>query len=56
MADFLLEIGLEEVPARMLAAAQAELGTRVQGLLARERLADAFVYWQVSGGFGGSEL
>ncbi|RRA47193.1 glycine--tRNA ligase subunit beta [Acidipila sp. EB88] len=38
MADFLLEVGLEEVPARMLAAAQAELGTRVSTLLERERL------------------
>jgi glycyl-tRNA synthetase beta chain len=40
MADFLLEIGLEEVPARMLAAAQRELGDRVAALLQRERLAD----------------
>ena len=39
MADFLLEIGLEEVPARMLAAAQRELGERVAALLQRERLA-----------------
>ena len=38
MADFLLEIGLEEVPARMLAAAQRELGARVHALLERERL------------------
>jgi glycyl-tRNA synthetase beta chain len=38
MADFLLEIGLEEVPARMIAAAEAELGKRVNDLLARERL------------------
>ena len=38
MADFLLEIGLEEVPARMLAAAQGELGERVLALLTRERL------------------
>ncbi len=30
MADFLLEIGLEEVPARMIAGAEAELGKRVQ--------------------------
>jgi glycyl-tRNA synthetase beta chain len=40
MADFLLEIGLEEVPARMIAAAEAELGRRVQELLTRERLLD----------------
>src|ERR1700734_2409377 len=40
MADFLLEIGLEEVPARMIAAAEAELGKRVSDVLARERLLD----------------
>ncbi len=38
MADFLLEIGLEEVPARMIAGAEAELGRRVNDLLMRERL------------------
>lgn len=38
MSDFLLEIGLEEVPARMIAGAEAELGRRVQELLTRERL------------------
>jgi len=38
MADFLLEIGLEEIPARMIAVAEAELGKRVTELLARERL------------------
>jgi glycyl-tRNA synthetase beta chain len=38
MSDFLLEIGLEEVPARMIAAAEAELGKRVSELLKRERL------------------
>src|SRR5208283_2706716 len=38
MSDFLLEIGLEEVPARMIAAAEAELGKRLNDLLARERL------------------
>ena len=38
MSDFLLEIGLEEVPARMIAAAEAELGKRVNDLLTRERL------------------
>ncbi len=36
--DFLFEIGLEEVPARMLAGAQAELATRVLAMLERERL------------------
>ena len=38
MAEFLLEIGLEEIPARMIAAAEAELGERITKLLARERL------------------
>ena len=40
MADFLLEIGTEEIPARMIDAAQEELGRRVAELLARERLAE----------------
>ncbi len=35
MADFLLEIGLEEVPARMIAGAEAELGRRVNELCSR---------------------
>ncbi|ADW69645.1 glycine--tRNA ligase subunit beta [Granulicella tundricola] len=38
MADFLFEIGLEEVPARMIAQAEAELLKRTVGLLERERL------------------
>ena len=38
MSDFLLEIGLDEIPARMIAGAEAELGRRVNDLLARERL------------------
>jgi glycyl-tRNA synthetase beta chain len=38
MADFLFEIGLEEVPARMIAAAQAELQKRTVALLEREHL------------------
>jgi glycyl-tRNA synthetase beta chain len=38
MAEFLLEMGLEEVPARMIAGAEAELGRRVGELLTRERL------------------
>ncbi len=41
MADFLLEIGLEEVPDRMIAGAEAELGRRVNDLLTRERLLGA---------------
>jgi glycyl-tRNA synthetase beta chain len=38
MPDFLLEIGCEEIPARMIAAASQELRDRVAALLARERL------------------
>jgi glycyl-tRNA synthetase beta chain len=38
MADFLLEIGMDEIPARMIAQAEAELGRRVHDLLSRERL------------------
>ena len=38
MADFLFEIGLEEIPARMIAAAELELGKRITDLLTRERL------------------
>jgi glycyl-tRNA synthetase beta chain len=43
VADFLLEIGLEEVPARMIAGAQAELLKRVLALLSREQLVNANV-------------
>jgi glycyl-tRNA synthetase beta chain len=39
MPDFLLEIGTEEIPARMIASAQVELQRRVSDLLTRERLA-----------------
>jgi glycyl-tRNA synthetase beta chain len=38
MSDFLLELGLDEIPARMIAGAEAELGKRVHDLLARERV------------------
>ena len=38
MADFLFEIGLEEIPARMIAAALADLSQRVEALLVGERL------------------
>lgn len=38
MAEFLFEIGLEEMPARMIAAAQAELERRIVALCVRERL------------------
>jgi glycyl-tRNA synthetase beta chain len=43
MPDFLLEIGCEEIPARMIAAASQELCTRVAELLRRERLASGEV-------------
>src|ERR1700686_2921889 len=38
MPDFLLEIGCEEIPARMIDAASQELRERVATLLNRERL------------------
>jgi glycyl-tRNA synthetase beta chain len=38
MAEFLFEIGLEEIPARMIAAAENELARRVEELLQREDL------------------
>src|SRR5581483_6673357 len=38
MPDFLLEIGCEEIPARMIDAGSAELRERVSNLLTRERL------------------
>ena len=41
MPVFLLEIGLEEIPARMIAAAQKELAERVEKMLARENLLHA---------------
>jgi glycyl-tRNA synthetase beta chain len=41
MSNFLLEVGLEEIPARMIAAAQAELAERIRSLLARENLLEA---------------
>ncbi|MGA9801253.1 MAG: glycine--tRNA ligase subunit beta [Terriglobales bacterium] len=41
MPDFLLEIGCEEIPARMLDAASLELRQRVHKLLDRERLLPA---------------
>jgi glycyl-tRNA synthetase beta chain len=39
MPEFLLEIGCEEIPARMIDAASTELRERVHKLLTRERLA-----------------
>src|ERR1700683_1125934 len=39
MPDFLLEIGCEEIPARMIDAASLELRERVGAMLSRERLA-----------------
>ena len=38
MSDFLFELGLEEIPARMIASAEEELGRRITDLLTRERL------------------
>jgi glycyl-tRNA synthetase beta chain len=38
MSDFLLEIGTEEIPARMIASATEELQRRVGELITRERL------------------
>ena len=38
MPDFLLEIGTEEIPARMIDSARDELAKRVGELLQRERL------------------
>ena len=40
MADFLFEIGLEEVPARMIAGAEAELLRRTLAMLGKEALLD----------------
>ena len=40
MADFLLEIGMDEIPARMIARAEEELAFGVKWLLASERLLD----------------
>ena len=40
MAEFLFEIGMEEVPARMLAGAETELRRRVVAMLERERLVE----------------
>ena len=39
--NFLFEIGLEEIPARMIAPAQTELARRVEDVLKRERLLSA---------------
>jgi len=41
MPDFLLEIGCEEIPARMIDAASLELRERLSALLQRERLGPA---------------
>jgi glycyl-tRNA synthetase beta chain len=43
MPDFLLEIGCEEIPARMIDAASQELHDRVVALLSRERLSSGEV-------------
>jgi glycyl-tRNA synthetase beta chain len=41
MAELLLEVGLEEIPARMITDAQTELARRVEALLGRQRLLEA---------------
>lgn len=41
MPNFLLEVGCEEIPARMIEGASQELRDRLQGLLKRERLEPA---------------
>ncbi len=41
MAELLLEVGLEEIPARMIADAQAELARRMEALLSRQRLLES---------------
>ncbi|MGH9521062.1 MAG: glycine--tRNA ligase subunit beta, partial [Terriglobales bacterium] len=41
MPDFLLEVGLEEIPARMIDAAEEELGKRVGEFLVRESLVES---------------
>jgi glycyl-tRNA synthetase beta chain len=41
MAKFLFEVGLEEIPARMIAGAEAELARRVVELLTREQLLES---------------
>ncbi len=41
MSDFLLEIGTEEIPARMIDSARDELARRANDLLTRERLAES---------------
>jgi glycyl-tRNA synthetase beta chain len=40
MAEFLFEIGLEEIPARMITSAEQELAARVKSLLVSEKLLD----------------
>ena len=41
MPDFLLEVGCEEIPARMIEGASQELRERLEGVLRRERLEPA---------------
>jgi glycyl-tRNA synthetase beta chain len=41
MAEFLFEIGLEEIPARMIANAEQELATHVKGMLVAEKVLGA---------------
>ena len=41
MSDFLLEIGTEEIPARMISSATDELQRRISELVTRERLSSS---------------
>ena len=48
MSDFLFEIGLEEVPARMLASAEAELLKRISLMLGRNRLLEGQIKTEIA--------
>ncbi len=52
MPDFLLEIGCEEIPARMIDGAREELARRVGDMLGRERLAN-LQFWSPIPRLGG---
>ena len=59
MAEFLFEIGLEEIPARMIAGAQAELQRRVVAMLGAGKACICWSceqklrYAKAAGGLGG---
>jgi len=52
MPDFLLEIGLEEIPARMIDSAEDELRRRVGEVLVRESLVQTSAQTSKSGSSG----